>query len=242
MNRLRVLGCVGVLALACVHVGLAADKTQMTKQIKSILKRTPKGKSYDKEFREILALGPAAVPSLIDVFHDSRLDWNDRWIAAMALGRFKGVETRKALEKGLKDTFPTIRMAAAKALGYKKDILSAPALRLALSDQAMVVRSAVAVAIGQLKDRSAVDRLSDELMAKRNFNQGKSFWVREDIIDALGNIGDEAAIPVLKKTLREKEPQIQQKTCLALSKITTKASPSGEATGPKCVDHWLKRL
>lgn len=219
--------------------GFAADKAQITKEIRAIMSKAPKGKSYEKEFKEILAIGPSAVPSLIDIFKDGRVDWNDRWIAGMALGRHRTPESRKALEKGLKDSFPTIRMGAAKALGYMGDLSAAPTLRKALSDEAMVVRSSVALALGQLKDTNSIDQLSDELMAKRNFNQGKSFWVREDILDALGMIADERALPALQEAIKEKEKNIVLKACAALTKVTPKGAKSvSHPTGPKCAAAW----
>ncbi|MCB0308490.1 MAG: HEAT repeat domain-containing protein [Bdellovibrionales bacterium] len=235
------LGMVFLLGCCCMSFAVAEafDKAATTKKIQSILNKGSKTKKYDKEFSEILALGPDVVPSLIEIFHNPEIDWNERWIVGMVLGRYQTNDSRKALEKGLKDSFPTIRMASAKALGSMGNLSSAPILRRALSDKAMIVRSAVALAIGQLKDRGAIDSLSKELFAKRNFNRGKSFWVREDIIDALGNIGDAQALPILKKTLNEKETNIQLKTCLALSKIDREAGRKiKRATGSKCAERW----
>lgn len=228
-----------ILLAILAQQGFAASKVEITKQIRSILAKAPKGRSYEKEFKEILAIGQSSIPSLVDIFKDGRVDWNERWIVGMALGRYRTAESRKALEHGLKDPFPTIKMGSAKALGYMGDLASAPALRKALSDDAMVVRSAAALALGQLKDNGSVDHLSQELMHKRNFNQGKSFWVREDIIDALGTIGDDRAFPALRETLKEKEKNIVQKTCVALGKIRPEDAKSiKHRTGPKCAEAW----
>lgn len=234
------------LLLACVCATFAADapsRPELSREIRAILKKAPKGKNYQAEFDQILAYGDKSVPVLAEIYADTRVDWNERWIAAMALARYRAPEAQRALEKGLKDSFPTIRMASAKALGFMGSAASAPLLRKALGDEAMVVRSAVAQALGRLKDEGSVPALAKELGAKRNFNQGKSFWVREDIIDALGAIGSTQAVPALRQALGEKEENIRGRGCKALAKIDPKAAKKMKSpTGKACAEEWLKTL
>ena len=224
------------------HAQTRADAS-VTKDIRAILKKAPKGKSYRAEFDQILSYGEKAAPSLAEIFADARVDWNERWICAMALARYRAPVSRRALEKGLKDSFPTIRMASAKALGFMGGTESAPFLRKAIGDEAMVVRSAVVQALGQIRDEASVPVLAKEFVAKRNFNQGKSFWVREDILEALGTIGSRDAVPTLKKALAEKEEPIQMRACKAMVKIDPQAAGKlKHATGKRCAEAWLEAL
>lgn len=207
-------------------------------KVRSIIQSVLPGQEYPKEFRQILQIGPRAIPTLVEIFQDSAALWQSRWIAAMALGRLGGKKASDVLKVGLNDPLFLLRMASAQALGNMGDLSTVPEIRKLLSDRALVVRASVADTLGVLKDRDSVPALIKELSASRNFHRGKSVWIRQTIMKSLGAIGDERAVPALMAALQEKELTIRLEACEALSRITPQAEPAKLERKESCVTEW----
>lgn len=213
--------------------------TDPGEKIREIIASVPPGNEYPQQLEEIVEFGVVGVPTLTLIFEDASAPWQSRWIAGMALGRLGTSPAREALEKGLKDPLFLVRMAAIEALTRAGGPSIAPALRNALSDRAMVVRSKAVDSLERFKDREAVPELVKELASPRNFHRGRSFWIRERIVDALGNIGGEKTIPALLSVLRENEMNLRLRACLALAKVSPDAGPATTlSSDEKCVEQW----
>jgi len=72
--------------------------------------------------------------------------------------------------------------------------------------------------LGILKDRRSVYPLIELLNEKNERN-----WIHKTVIEALGEISDSRAIPVIKNALRHKKISIRRKAAEALGKIADKA-------------------
>jgi HEAT repeat protein len=143
------------------------------------------------------------------------------------------------LVKGLEDPLFLVRLASIQALSETAHPEIASGLRIRISDKAMVVRTAAVDAVARFKDRESVPILIDELMEKRNFHRGQGLWIRNHIVDALGEIGDESAAPTLVKVLKEENLEIRERACGALGRLFPAAPPAKEATLESCDAKWI---
>jgi len=80
------------------------------------------------------------------------------------------------------------------------------------------VKENVIKILGILKDRRAVYPLIELLCEKNERN-----WIHKTVIEALGEISDSRAIPVIKNALRHKKISIRRRAAEALGKIADKA-------------------
>jgi HEAT repeat protein len=210
-------------------------------RIRKIIASIPPANDYPAELDRIVEIGSQGVPVLIPIFEDASAPWQSRWIAGMALGRLSTAAACRALERGISDPLFLVRMASIQALSRSGDRSAGPLLRKALSDPALVVRSAAVESLERIRDRQAVPDLIRELSAPRNFHRGRSLWIREQIIGALGTIGEEGAIRPLLTVLRESEMGLRLCACSALARIDPAAPPASlPASDPSCVEGWTK--
>ena len=111
-------------------------------------------------------------------------------------------------------------MAAIKGLA----LIGAPNTKLdliaALKDKAMVVRAAAATALGDMTVRAATGALERSLFAKENFFKGRSLWVREHILAAIGQIGGTKTVPTLTRCLKDKDQKIRSLAFKALNPLS----------------------
>ena len=215
--------------------------SDLTERIHKIIASVPPGNDYPAQLEEIVDLGAKGTPVLVGIFQDASSPWQSRWIAGMALGRLGTAAAREALDRGLSDSLFLVRMASIQALSRTGDPAVAPSLRKALLDSALVVRSAAVESLARIKDRDGVSDLIKELSASRNFHRGRSLWIREQIVNALGTIGEKKAIPTLLAVLRENEMNLRMSACSALAKISPDAAPAiAKATDEKCVETWTR--
>ena len=231
-----------VFSMSTVWAKKVSDSTKTSKsKLEQILKRAQTKEKYDQEFKEILALGDQTIPELIKHFKNPSNKWQSRWICAQVLGKMGGDESQEALMRGLKDKLFLIRLASVKALTPLQGKGIASALEKMLSDKAMVVRSEAALAIAQRGSTSSVEALTRELFESRNFHRGKSLWVREDILKALGNLKSRTAIPAIVKVLREDERKLRLSACDALSKIEPEIESTkiSKEKNKNCWESWI---
>jgi len=105
---------------------------------------------------------------------------------------------------------PQVREAAANALGKVGSADSVPALLAALDDKAENVRWFAIEGLRKLRATQAVPRISEMVQTD------PSARVREIAATALGELGQPAAVPALRKALDDSNERVRQKAVSAL--------------------------
>ncbi|MDX6651460.1 MAG: hypothetical protein QOJ38_241 [Solirubrobacterales bacterium] len=105
----------------------------------------------------LLAIGPAALPGLVDLKDHPEPDVRE--LVARLLGVLGGPAEAEYLHALVEDPSAPVRAAAARALGRIGDARASAALTARLEDRIPAVRAAAATALGALGDRSAVPPL-----------------------------------------------------------------------------------
>lgn len=241
--RCRVVSFVGVLAVTLVaSPAWAGDSAPPLKVIKlkpqvevkevglqpevdRLLKRIPDDRTdrmTDKQdFDTLVELGPRGVPALSAVLSDTGRDFDQRWIAARALGRIGTPDAMEQLKKTVaEDKFSMARLAAISSLKDAGERSAVPILTEALNDDAMVVRSAAADALARLGDVSVVPSLLEALDREDNFYKGKSLWVRRHIVKALGELESRGAVPKLVELIDDQDAEVGYQAIRSLEKCT----------------------
>ncbi len=173
-----------------------------------------------KVFNELVSRGEMAVPTLARVFNDLRSGDQENWVAARALGRIGSESSRRALHRGLTSQRIITRLGAVSGLELIASPNSVSDLEKSLFDKAMTVRAASADALAKIGHRKSSLALSKALNLPANFHRGKSHFVRQHIIDALGEIGSIGGIDALIGVLGEREEDLQIAATVALETIT----------------------
>jgi HEAT repeat protein len=183
------------------------------------------GNMHEETENALVTIGKPAIPALSAALKDS--DRGVRRRAAEALGEIGHVSAVPILIEALKDGSKHVRLRAkasnsgvrqqaAKALGKIGHVSAVPALIEALKDGGEHVRSRAAEALGAIGDDTAVPALivalkdSDEYVRKRATEAlvkiGKPAVPaliaalkngNKHVAEALGAIGDDAAVPAL---------------------------------------------
>ena len=203
----------------------AAVLSSVDKEIDALLARISDkatGEIADKQdFDAIVTMADRAVPRLSAVLHDQAARFDQRWVAARALGKIGGKPATRSLRRALaEDKFSMVRLAAITGLKDLGDEGSYDAFIKALGDDAMVVRSAAADALGALGDARAVDPLVRALDREDNFYKGRSLWVRRHIVAALGRIESRAAVSTLIRALDDADPTVSREAVASLERLT----------------------
>jgi HEAT repeat protein len=173
-------------------------------------------------------------------------DWIVRMHAAKALGRMKEPGSVSALVPLLHDKVKAVREEAAGALAAI-GTASIPSLVLALRHDEWLVRLHAVEALGKLRSPEAVQPLLFAL-----FNDRDSA-IREDVVRALGDIGDAGAVEFLFKVLDE--PGLRPLAVEALGKIKDSRAvpvlqniaagngrPEATRTVAGCGDQWSEEM
>jgi len=169
----------------------------------------------------VVGVGEDAIPPLLKVL--SNPDQDAASFAAYLLGEIGGRETAVPLMLAAKSSNIRLRSVAIGALGKCEDTTATPILLEALSDSLPSVRRRAASSLGELGDSRAVDKLISLLedssasvrytasyalakigdgevtlilLSKIEENNGGSLG-RYHIIETLGMLRDESAVPVL---------------------------------------------
>ncbi|MEI7832218.1 MAG: HEAT repeat domain-containing protein, partial [bacterium] len=170
-----------------------------------------------------------AIPALIEALKDDNKLVRQQ--AAQALGQMK-YNTNACVEPliaALKDTDLQVRTTAATALGQLDDKRAVLPLVDLLKDKDENVRALAARSLGMLKDARAVDGL---LAAAVAAGGTKNNWNRISVISALGQIGDQRAIPTLIPMLKDTDGYVRGSV----------ASVLGDLKDPAAVDPLLLTL
>ncbi|GMV50346.1 MAG: hypothetical protein NBKEAIPA_00336 [Nitrospirae bacterium] len=173
-------------------------------------------------------------------------DWIVRMHAAKGLGRIGDPSAVSALMPLLQDKVKAVREEAAAALAALGTAAVA-ALIDALQHEEWLVRLHAIEALGKLKSPEAVEPLLRTL-----FNDRDSA-VREDVVRALGAIGDARAVDYL--VLIMKEPSLRLYAVEALGhigdpravpilRLIVEGAPQGEPSRPTaaCADGWTDEM
>ncbi|HSA60963.1 MAG TPA: HEAT repeat domain-containing protein [Nitrospiraceae bacterium] len=137
-------------------------------------------------------------------------DWIVRMHAAKALGRIKDPKSIQSLIPLLQDKVKAVREETSSTLAAIGEA-AIPALLDTLTHQDWLVRLHAVESLGKTKSQKAVEPLLSAL-----FNDGDSA-VREDVIRALGEIGDPQAVEFLFTAM--KEPGLRTLAVEALGRI-----------------------
>ena len=166
--------------------------------------------------REVVwALGeledPAGIPALVTAIKDE--DAEVRKNTAQALGQLKVTSALDALAQLTRDDNADVRSHAVNALGQIEDMRALPTLVTALKDANADVRSQAAEAIQSLDGIKTAPRALIDALADPNRD------VRKNATQALGSIGDEAAVPALKRLTSDTDTEVRRGAAEALSEI-----------------------
>jgi HEAT repeat protein len=173
-------------------------------------------------------------------------DWIVRMHAAKALGRMREPEAVPALVPLLQDKVKAVREETAGALAAI-GTASIPSLVAALRHDEWLVRLHAVEALGKLRTPEAVEPLLFAL-----FNDRDSA-IREDVVRALGDIGDAGAVEFLFQVLDE--PGLRPLAVEALGKIKDgravpvlqdivvgKSRPQASRSVAGCGDQWTEEM
>ncbi len=138
----------------------------------------------------------------------------------------------EAIGKALADPDPEARLAACHAAGALADARLDEAVVKILGDDSALARAAAASACGEIRSRKAVKPLSDLLMkdapAELDPEQASgrdvpSVLVRRNAAEALGFIGDIAAVPALIDGLSDNDESVRSASHHALGVLTRRS-------------------
>lgn len=227
---------------APASVGLKAESKgkPAVSSVQAIVQSAAKKQDFAPELKQIIKIKPAPVTELVTIFQDGNRAWKERWFAGIALSKFQSKESKEALIKGAKDPLSIIRSASMQSLAtYGDDDATNKVLQEGLNDSSLLVRDAAVTSLGKIRDRNAVDQLGKELFNQRNYYRGEPlFAIRENIIQALGDIGSMKGIdPLMKVFEKESNPKLQGLVCTSLEKIVKPEVSKKELN--RCPEYWL---
>lgn len=202
--------------------GIGKPSILTAKDARAIIQEAAKKKDFSKEFSRITKASVEVEDVLISVLHSTTHRWEERWFSAVALGKRRSDQAKKALLRASEDELFIVRQAAVQGLSYFADIDTMKAIRGALNDTAMVVRSEAVDAIMKRNDVGSLSLLEKELYATHNFQKGRSMWIRPQIIHAFGKLGDPKALNVLMGALKDKDEKVVNQSCKSLQTLSMK--------------------
>ena len=170
-------------------------------------------------FFRLVRLGASDLNPLLEVAKSAETPMEQRWIAIRVLGRLDGSTVRSTLIELSQDSSAPVRAAAIEALGDQGRKDTVQSIIPALQDPAIIVRVSAATALASLRSSEAIEALDDALQDQSNYRRGQSLWVRRYFVLAIGAIGDDAAYPVLLRTLNDSDQRVVDQTIDALEKI-----------------------
>jgi HEAT repeats/PBS lyase HEAT-like repeat len=148
--------------------------------------------------RTLFISGPSmdtthAVRVLLAGVHDKRVPVREAALHILGMGSFSGVTP--VLLEALHDPIPSVRLQAARAIGHTGDLSALPDLIKALHTADEHVGNQIFHALVHLGN-AAVPALLKE-------SESSSPWIRWHCMQALGEICDDCALPVLVRSLND---------------------------------------
>lgn len=175
---------------------------------------------------DLVEMGPAAVPTLIEIASAAESDRPGAHEAAVTAVRVLGEIRDPRAEPVLIELLEgadnlNVRARAAAALGALGGPIAPPALRAALKDAAWQVRAQAASSLGALRSQESVAALSAAIT-------DREWWVRRNCAEALGALGERGreALRVLSES---SDPYVRDR-CLAVLEVSslTESSLGGD--------------
>jgi HEAT repeat protein len=171
---------------------------------------------------------PRAIPALVTAMGDE--DKEVRKYATRSLIKF-GREATEDLMKALGDSSPEVRHYAVRALGEIRDPRSVEAI---LAMDGRVDREVHLWALGRLGDGRGYEVVAAEVRAR-------DVEVRLAAIQALRDLGDERAVPVLEEALEDGEWMIREWAARGLESITGRRYTYRDQHGDEVYPYALYR-
>ena len=151
----------------------------------------------------------AAIPKLLEALKDPDSGIRNR--SVKALGNLESEAAISGLLEALKDPNPDVRSNAAEILGKSGREAAISGLLEVLKDPDSHVRPSAPEVLGISNHREAFMLRINESLSEYSF--------RQKVVDALGNLGSEAAIPRLLEVLNASNFGLQDEVAKALGKI-----------------------
>lgn len=153
----------------------------------------------------------SATAALIGLIRDEDLEVRRK--VAEALGQMEDANAVDALTAMVRDSDPEVRANAIEALHHFESQKLIPVFVAALKDSSAHVREHAADALGSIDGLHTAPRALIDALADQNRD------VRRNVVSALSNIGDEAAVPALKKLIAETDASTKRSAVEALKEI-----------------------
>lgn len=187
---------------------LMADKT-MAELIAS-LGGTPDQRRQAK--RELLALGNQSVSPLIKMVRSG--EGHRSWAAAELLGELGDAKALPALVEALRSDNPILGSAAARSLAQFPDWNPSRYLTEALPDADIITQQNIVLSLLQLGEPDSAASLIEQLSG------GTPAALLCVILQAVGELGDPAAIPAVQKLVKHEDHHVRQWAETALEQLS----------------------
>jgi HEAT repeat protein len=149
--------------------------------------------------------GARAVPELLAISRDAKLEDSTRYIALLAATKIGGQAAVSHLYDMLDDRSWMLRSAALRGLMLLRPEnptrLQEKSLLDTLRDKALVVRREAVEAVAALKPRGSVDALLQAAAAQENYVRGRAQWIPQSALKALEEFRSEADQEKLRQGL-----------------------------------------
>ncbi len=148
-------------------------------------------------------------------------EMNDRWLSVVAMSKIQHKDREKDLLKALKNPSWYMRNVALLALETVNTKLALTEAIKLMEDPSLVVRSAAVdvVAKSSLTSSPARMALWKELRDKQNKTQGKSLWIRPQIMQHLVQTAQPKERPLFLGYLEDENLEVKSLAREALLKI-----------------------
>jgi HEAT repeat protein len=193
----------------------------------------------------IVGFGRKAVPRLASMTADRR--WFVARRGARLLGRIGTAETVPLLQPLLRQPDARVAREAVVALGVIPDPAAARAIHTVLRAATGDVRRAVIDALVAGRDPRVVPALVR--IVEESQPLGKDHEVVLETIDALGDVGTDAAVPVLAAAARRRRflggqrlRRLKERSVGALARVKSEKAAAALADAAKTGDRYLKKL
>lgn len=182
---------------------------------------------------------PTATAEVLTLIDSAQVSEDQRWVLIRSLGHNPTDEARAALIGLLDDDAALNRMAAIGALADRKDPAVTGRIAARLTDKAILVRASAAEALGRLKDPDVLPDLGRALADPSAVYRGQSLWVRRRYVEAMGQIGTDAAVPYLSRALDDDDPAVVQAALASLERVAGFSYAEGR-TEAEQIEAWRR--